>query len=96
MTTDDKYYTAKVRFNHLKVEEFIDYASNIAPIWVGKVLHGIWINCLFEFQGLRDIFRDSNTKANVQSTIWPPGRNSQVPVSFLMLNQSSGLMDFTN
>jgi hypothetical protein len=63
MTNDDKYDTAQIRFNPLKVEEFIVYASNIAPIWVGKVLHGIWINRMFEFQDLQEIFKNSNTKA---------------------------------
>jgi hypothetical protein len=53
-----------VRFKPLEVEEFIDYAYvNIAPIWVGKVLRGVWINNLFEVPDLQEVFNSSNTKA---------------------------------
>jgi hypothetical protein len=53
-----------IQFNPLNVEEFIDHALvKIAPIWVGKVLQGAWINNLFKVPDLQGIFINSKTKA---------------------------------
>jgi hypothetical protein len=54
MSNDNKIDRAQIQFRPLDENEFIVYASNIALIWVNR---------LFEFQGLQDIFKSSNTKA---------------------------------
>jgi hypothetical protein len=95
MANDDQYNMEQIRFNPLEIEQFIAYASNIAPIWVRKVLHGIWLNDLFEFQGLREIFKSSNTKAREcvihDITCWKKFSNSCVVTHFKPEEWSRGL-----
>jgi hypothetical protein len=53
----------QIQFRPLKTEDFIRYAANnIAPVWLGKVLRGIWIGTVFQIPDIRAVFNSSNTK----------------------------------